>query len=366
MSLSPEGKDSFMRQSPAVNVSVVIPCRNEIQHIRAFLDSVFRQELGQIEMEVLIADGMSDDGTRQVLAEFERKYPALRVMDNPEEIISTGANRAIREARGEIIIRMDAHTLYAPDYVRSCVEVLNETGAGNVGGPALTRVDGYLAEAIAHAFHTPFASGGAKYRDPRYEGPVASVPYGCFRKSTFDLVGPYDEDLVCGQDVDLNFRIASSGRTLWQSQKIVSWYAPRTSLLQLFRQHFQYGYWKVAIFRKHRKIVSWRSLVPGSCLLAGIALLLCAASMSLGGSVWWRDFFLKVVFSLAAIYSIASFAVAFSVSKRNGWRFLPVLPAVFVVYQLPYALGSLLALLYRPGIRNLPNPVRKVLVATTR
>lgn len=266
-----------MQQSQAVHVSVVVPCRNEIRHIRAFLDSVLRQELGQIEMEVLIADGMSDDETRLVLGEFEKRFAALRVLDNPEQIVSTGLNRAIREARGEIIIRMDAHTIYAPDYVRSCIEVLNETSADNVGGPALTRADGYVAQAIAHAFHTPFASGGAKFRDPRYEGPVDTVTYGCWRKSTLERIGTFDEKQVRSEDHELNFRIVSSGGTVWQSPRIISWYRPRATLSGLFGQYFQYGFWKVAIIRKHRGFASWRNLVPCSCLLVGAVLLLCVA-----------------------------------------------------------------------------------------
>jgi succinoglycan biosynthesis protein ExoA len=350
------------QQRRPIRVSVVVPCRNEIRHISAFLDSVFSQELGGIEMEVLIADGMSEDGTRQVLAEFEKKFPALRIMDNPEKIVSTGCNRAIRKARGEIIIRMDVHTLYAPDYVRSCVEVLNETGAGSVGGPALTRADGYVAEAIAHAFHIRFASGGAKYRDPRYEGPVTSVPYGCFRTSTLERIGLYDEDVVCGQDVELNLRIASSGGAVWQSSKIVSWYTPRTSFSKLFRQYFQYGFWKIGILGKYRRIVAWRSLAPASSLVGAAALVSCAAAASLSGSVWWRDLFLTSLLSLAGVYFVVSCANAFSVAKREGWRFLPILPVVFVFYQLPYALGSLLAIFYRPVLRDLPPPIRKVVM----
>ena len=355
-----------MREDTMPHVSVIVPCRNEIRHIRAFLDCVLQQKLGRIEMEILIADGMSDDGTREVLAEFEGPCPSIRVLDNPERIVSTGANRAIREAWGEIIIRMDVHTLYAPDYVRTCVEVLNATGAGNVGGPARTRVDGYLAQAIALAFHTPFASGGAKYRDPCYEGPTASVPYGCFRKSTLEFVGLYDEELVCGQDVDLSFRITSFGWTVWQSPKIVSWYTPRSSISKLIRQHFQYGFWKARILRKHREIFSRRSIVPASCLVVGVALLLCALAASLGRSVWWRDAFLTVLIFLLDSYLIASFTTAFCIAKRNGWRLFPLLPVVFAAYQLPYAIGFLLALLYRPTIRNLRAGIRTAIAETTR
>jgi glycosyltransferase involved in cell wall biosynthesis len=355
-----------MPQGQAIHVSVIVPCRNEIRHIRAFLHSVLRQEIGRIEMEVLIADGMSDDGTRLVLGEFERKFAAVRVIDNPEKIASTGLNRAIREARGEIIIRMDAHSTYATNYVRSCVEVLHETNAENVGGPALTSADGYMAQAIALGFHTPFATGGAKFRNPQYEGPADTVMYGCWRKSTLERVGMFDEKLVRGQDYELNTRLLSCGGTIWQSPKITYWYRPRASLSALFRQYFQYGFWKVAVVRKHGRLSSWRNLVPGSCLLAGVVLLLCAAASNFGGLTWWRDIFLTDWFALAALYFIASVATAFSVAKRRGWAFFPFLPIIFAVYHFSYALGFVLALLYRPATWERPNPIRKVLTAITR
>jgi succinoglycan biosynthesis protein ExoA len=365
-SRSLEGKEKSVQQGQAVRVSVVVPCRNEIQHIRAFLDCVFRQELGQIEMEVLVADGRSDDGTRLVLGESKKKFAALRVLDNPEQIVSTALNRAIREAKGEIIIRMDAHTTYAPDYVRTCVEVLHETNADNVGGPVLTRADGYLPRAIAYTYETPFARGGIKYRDSRYEGPVDTVAYGCWRKSTLERVGMFDETMVRSQDFELNVRIVSRGGTVWRSPKIASWYWPRASLSGLFRQYFQYGFWKVAVIRKHRGLASRRNLVPGSCLLAGAVLLLCALGARLGGSVRWQNAFLDVWFAFAGLYFIGSFASAFSVAKREGWNFLPILPIVFAVYHLSYALGFVLALLHRPTTGKRPNPMQKVLTAITR
>ena len=355
-----------MPQSQPAQVSVIVPCRNEIRHIRAFLDSVFSQELGQGEMEVLVADGMSDDGTRVVLDEFEKRFATLKVLDNPEKIVSTGLNRAIRQAQGEIIIRMDAHTQYAPDYVRSCVEVLQETKADNVGGPALTRAEGYVAQAIADAFQTPFARGGGKFRDPRYEGPADSVPYGCWRKSTLARIGMFDEKFVRTQDYELNVRIVSSGGKVWQSPKITSWYWARTSLSELFQQYFQYGFWKVAVSRKHRRPASWRDLVPGLCMLVGATLLLCAGGASLGGASGWRNVFLGVWVTLASSYSIASFAAAFSVARRKGWIFLPFLPIVFATYHLSHGLGFLLGLMYPPTHWDRRNSIQKVLTAITR
>src|SRR6266566_1719845 len=281
-----------MELSEKIGISVIIACRNERKHIRNCLDSLCRQALGDIKIEVLIADGMSDDGTRQILDLYRRIVLPLRVIDNRDKIASAGLNAAIRAARGEIIIRMDAHSEYAPDYIRRCLEVLDETSADNVGGPALTRADGYLGRAIALAYHCAFSCGGAKFHDPEYEGYVDTVPYGCWRRSTLERIGFFDDGLGCNQDDELNFRLTSSGGKIWQSPKIVSWYRPRTRLTALFRQYFQYGFWKVSVLRKHGRPASWRHLIPGACLLIGIVLPLAAIAASLSGSAWWESVFI--------------------------------------------------------------------------
>ena len=355
-----------MEQTEPIQISVIVSCRNEIRHIRTFLGCLFHQDLRGLEMEVLIADGMSEDGTRAVLSKFDKKFSVLRVIDNPEKIAATGLNYAIREAKGEIILRMDAHSIYAPDYVRTCVEVLHETNADNVGGPALTRAEGYLPQAIAHAFHVPFAVGGAKCRDPHYEGPVSTVPYGCWRKSTLDCVGQFDAKMVRGQDDELNFRIVSSGGKVWQSPKIVSWYQPRRTLRALSRQFFQNGLWKVAAVRKHRRPASFRNLVPVSCLLAGISLPVLAAVASGMGLNSMHDVLIAALFVLAGLYCSMSFVCAFWVAKREGWRFLAVLPFVFAAYQLPYALGFLLGLFHLPAVSKRPSRPQEVVAASTR
>jgi succinoglycan biosynthesis protein ExoA len=355
-----------MPEAQTVPVSVVVPCRNEIRHIRAFLDSVFRQKLGRIELEILVADGMSEDGTRAVLNEYEKKYPILRVIENPEKIASTALNRAIREARGEIIVRMDAHSVYAPDYIHSCVEVLNETKADNVGGMALTHAEGFISLAIAHAFQTPFARGGAKFRDPRYDGPVDSVPYGCWRKTTLELIGLFDEGLVRSQDYELNARLVSSGGIVWQSPRIISWYRPRTTLKGLFWQYFQYGFWKYIVIRKHAFLATWRNLAPAFCFIGVVVLSLGAAAASLAGSALWRNMFLTEWFAFVGIYFAASLTAAFYVAKREGWRFFPILPFAFAAYHLSYALGFLLALFHRPACGLRPGAARNILTAITR
>jgi len=347
---------------PALHrVSVIVPCRNESRYIRGFLDGLLHQDLRSIEMEVLIVDGMSIDGTRNVLHEFAGRHRSIRVLDNPERIAAAGLNRAIREARGEIILRMDVHTEYALNYVRSCVEVLDETNAENVGGAARTRAAGYLAQAIAYGFHSSFATGGAKFRDPRYEGEVTSVPYGCWRKSTLEFLGLFDGELVRGQDDELNCRIISCGGRIWQSRKIVSWYRPRTTPPALFRQFFQNGFWKVAVIRRLGRPPSMRNLVPAFSLMLGVLLPLGAAGASLGGMTGGRNLLLSAWLALAAAYVALSLTESVSVAKRNGWIFLPILPVIFATYQLAYGLGFLAGIFVRPATSGRPNSVRKVL-----
>jgi glycosyltransferase involved in cell wall biosynthesis len=355
-----------MQRSENAHVSVIVACRNEITHIHKFLDSLCRQVLGGAKIEVLIADGMSDDGTRQVLEVYRRIVLPLRVIDNPDKIASAGLNAAIRAARGEIIIRMDAHTEYAPDYICRCLEVLNETNADNVGGPALTRADGYMAHAIALAYHARFTCGGAKFHDPEYEGYVDTVPYGCWRKSTLERIGLFDESLSRNQDDELNLRLIFSGGKIWQSPKIVSWYRPRASLAALFHQYLQYGFWKVSVIRKHGKPASWRHLVPGACLLIGLVLLLGAAGATLSGSAWWESVFITACAGLAGLYFAASAGAAFFVARRDAWHFLPVLPIVFATYHLSYGLGFILGLVYYPAIEGRPTRMRQVLTVITR
>jgi glycosyltransferase involved in cell wall biosynthesis len=355
-----------MPNNENASVTIIVPCRNEIRHIRAFLNSVVLQDLSDIDLEIVIVDGMSSDGTREVLEEFEQKFPALRVIDNPQKIASTGLNAAIREARGEVVVRMDAHTEYASDYIRACLQVLRETNAENVGGPALTSAEGYVAQAIAHGFHSKFVSGGAKFHDPSYEGEVDTVTYGCWKKSTLLRLGLFDEQLYRSQDSELNMRIRSSGGRVWQSPRIASWYRPRATLFGLFRQYFQYGFWKVAVIRKHKKMATWRKLAAPASVLTGFALMLGILTARLAGSNWWETEILDIFVSLASLYLVFSSVAALISARRIGWRFLPIFPIVFGTYHLAYGLGFLLAISYQPITWDRNSYLQKFLTAITR
>lgn len=322
-------------------VSVIVPCRNEGGHIGAFLESVIRQKRGDYDVEVLIADGMSTDGTREIICDYARQHPAIRLIDNPALIVSTGLNRALREARGEVIVRMDVHTVYAADYVRQCVAELLRTGADNVGGCPRVPATNLRNRVFSAAYHSAFAVGGSRSHNPDFEGYVDTVFYGCWRKTTLVRLGGFDEELVRDQDDELNLRLTRAGGKIWQSRRIVCWYTPRTTIRSLFLQHFQYGFWKVLVIRKHKLPASWRHLVPGTFVLGNALLLLVtmaaalAHSPSLAAAAAWTEA------GVLSAYAGSSLIAAALGAHKYGWRTMPFLPALFLVYHVAYGCGFL-------------------------
>jgi succinoglycan biosynthesis protein ExoA len=333
---------------PMLSLSVVVPCRNERDTIEACVRSIFAQELAHGGFELVIADGMSDDGTREILDSLSREYANLRVIDNPSQIVSTGLNAAIGVAQGDAIIRMDAHTEYASDYIRQCVAVLQETAADNVGGPWVARGKGYKSCAIAAAFQSVFAIGGARGHDPSYEGPLDTVYLGCWPREVFDRIGLFDEELVRNQDDELNLRLRRAGGVIWQSPRIKSWYTPRRSLKALGRQYCQYGYWKVRVIQKHKLPASLRHLIPGCFVILMSTLPVLALWWSWAAWAW---------LVLLVTYLVCSFTAAALTAARSNWRLFPLLPVIFAIYHCSYGYGFLsgildFLILQRPPTRS--------------
>jgi succinoglycan biosynthesis protein ExoA len=323
-----------------IRVSIIVACRNEIAHICRFLDSLLSQSMEGIPWEAVLADGLSDDGTREILDQYSAKNPQLRVLSNPGRIVSTGLNAAIRAARGDIIIRMDAHSWYAPSYCRLCIETLERTHADYVGGPVLAQAEGVLPRAVTAAFHSRFATGGAsRFREANYEGWVNTLPFGAWRKSTLETIGLFDESLVRNQDDELNIRLLQAGGRIWQTPTLQSWYSPRSTLSKLFHQYFQYGFWQVPILRKHSNLSSWRKFVPVAFVLLHViavgALIVAAA----GGS----SSFEPILF--VALYLFLNLAASLLAARRYGWDTLPYLPIIFCIYHFSFGVGFLLGFL---------------------
>jgi len=313
-------------------VSIVVPCRNERAHIEEVLQSILAQEVVPGGFEVIVADGSSNDGTREILMRMAEEDSRLSIVDNPGAIVSTGLNTAIRAARGEIIIRMDAHTNYAPDYVSQCVQLLSETAADNVGGPWIVRGNGRIGQAIAAAFQSSFANGGARGHDPTYCGPIDTVYLGCWRREIFDRIGFFDEEFVRNQDDEFNLRLTRSGGKIWQSVKIKSWYQPRENLGHLFAQYMQYGYWKARILQKHKLPASIRHVLPASFLLMLLVLVVLSVFSVTAFWVW---------LFLLGLYAAFNITASLLTASSSRWNLFLLLPSVFAIFHVAYGWGFL-------------------------
>lgn len=340
-------------------VSIIIPCRNEKAGIVRCVQGAVAQQLPEIDLEVIVVDGASDDGTAEVLQQLANADPKVRVLTNARRIVSVAMNLGVRAARGDVILRMDAHTEYATDYVKECLDAMARTGAENVGGPARTLAVSYWERVIAAAYHSPFAVGGARFHDVEFEGYVDTVPYGCWSRGTLDRYGLFDEELVRNQDDEHNLRIVRGGGRIWQSPRIRSWYRPRGSLGALYRQYCQYGYWKVWVIRKHRLPASWRHLVPGAFVLAlavlpSASLALWLARITVAGPAFGDSVerslelgavsLLAVWVAMVGLYGLASCATAAIAGFRGAGAACFGMPLAFAHYHFGYGCGFLYGL----------------------
>jgi len=236
-------------------VSIIVPCYNEQDTVQLLLESVYAQAFPRQQLEVVIADGLSTDQTRQVIEEFCRDHPDLRVkvVDNPQRIIPAGLNQAIAAASGKYIVRLDAHSIPSPNYVTRCISNL-EAGLGdNVGGRWEIRAgsDGWQARGIAAAAAHPLGVGDARYRLGGNAQEVDTVPFGAFRRGLLDQIGWFDETLQTNEDYEFNVRVRQSGGRVWFDPEIRSAYIARKDLGELARQYWRYGFWKARMLRRY-------------------------------------------------------------------------------------------------------------------
>jgi glycosyltransferase involved in cell wall biosynthesis len=315
-------------------VSVIIPMRNERQHIERCLASVINQDHPLDRMEILVIDGDSDDGCQQLVLDFTLRHPAapIRLLSNPKRIIPAGLNVGIRAARGDVVVRVDAHTTLAPDYVSACVRCLAHSGADNVGGLMSPRGTTFVGRGIALAITSQFGMGDSKFHYARREQYVDTVYLGAYWRKTFDTIGLYDETLHINEDYELNYRLRKAGGKILLNPAVKSIYTPRSSLSALWRQYFQYGRWKVSMLQKHPTSLRWRQALPP--LFVGVFL----GSLLLG--FLWPP--VRWLFALVAgCYLLANLAASTIAARRGGWHYLPLLPVVFAAIHFAWGLGFL-------------------------
>jgi glycosyltransferase involved in cell wall biosynthesis len=319
-------------------VSIVVPCRNEVKYIRPLLDSILANEYPHDRLEVLIVDGMSDDGTRDVIADYARRHPVIQLVDNPKRITPCALNLGIIQARGSIIMRMDAHAQYPPNYIGDLVAWLGHTGADSVGGAWLTLPGAatITAHAIAAALAHPFGIGNAYYRLGTKEPREEPGAFGCFRREVFQRVGLFDEELVRNQDDEFNSRLLRAGGRLLLVPGVVTRYYARESLGKLWRMFFQYGYFKPLVARKVGAIVRSRQLVPP--LFVASVLLAALLAPWLGAA--------RLLLPLElGMYAAADLIVSVVLARRKGLLVGITSSVVFPVLHTSYGVGYLLGTL---------------------
>lgn len=330
---------------PLPFVSLVIPMRNEEGHIRPCLESVFSQDYPAERMEILVVDGRSTDHSRDMVAHYAQQYSNLHLLDNPRQVTPAALNVGIRQAKGEYILRIDAHSLVPSDYVRQCVATLQRSGADAVGGVMHSIGRGYVGKAIALALGSRFGAGDSRFHYAQDEASVDTIPLPAFRREVFQRVGVFDETLIRNQDFEFNYRIRQSGGRLLLSPAIRFYYTPRSSLTALWQQYFQYGRWKVRTLQKHPDSLRWRQVMPP--LFVSVFF----GSLLLG--LFWPPARWPFAF-IAGCYLLANLVASTIAASRGGWRYLPILLIVFATIHFAWGLGFLY------GIARIPySPPKK-------
>jgi len=267
-------------------VSVIVPCYNEERTIELLLEAILAQSFPVEEIEVIIADGLSTDGTREVIREFSLAHPQLnlQIVDNPKKNIPSAINTALDHVQGDVIIRLDAHSIPQEDYIERCIKISKDTGAANVGGVWEIRAasEKCIARSIAKATSHPLGAGDARYRFGGTAGEVHTVPFGAFQRSWMERVGRFDETLLTNEDYEYNYRLRQAGGVIWYDPSIRSIYFARDNLVSLVKQYLRYGYWKAVMLSRNPASLRWRQALPVLFVLGVITLGLLAIWSTLG------------------------------------------------------------------------------------
>ena len=310
-----------------------MPIRNEADFIEKAIGSVLGNDYPADRMEVIVADGCSDDGTQAIVEKMASTDSRVKLVENKGRIVSTGLNTALKASRGDVFIRIDGHAEIPTDFIRKSVHCLLEhPEAWVAGGYWKTVSEGYVGKVIAAATQSPAGVGNARHRLGNFDGWVDTVPYGAHHRWVPDKIGYFDEELVRNQDDEFNMRVNLAGGKIWLSSSICSTYYSRSSLKKLWRQYFQYGFWRIRTMQKHGRPATLRQTVP--VLFVGSIMFLALAGFA------WSGFWLL----LAAEFALYVVGVAYGtldVARQAGPKYCLPAPVVFFILHFGYGLGAL-------------------------
>ncbi|MDG2426355.1 MAG: glycosyltransferase family 2 protein [Flavobacteriales bacterium] len=331
-----------MEQIPVA--SMVIPCLNEVGTIGACIDSLLAQKSLAGPLEIIVVDGRSDDGTREVLKRYDEAHEEVRYIDNPERFTPVAMNLGFKSATSDIVILLGAHAEADPHFVRRNIEALAAHKESGCVGGVVEQVHGdATSRRIGQALTSPFGVGDARFRTGGLAGHVDTVAFGAYRKSVLEEIGGVDPELVRNQDDELNYRLTEAGWRIWFDPRIRSTYHVRSSYTQLFRQYRQYGYWKVLVNKKHATITTWRQIVPAAFLVA----IVCATAAQVSGL---QPAALTVLISVwIAVAMIAA------LSNEGRLSDMPGVVLAFFTVHLAYGAGYLAGIVRFVLLRRNPS-----------
>ena len=327
-------------------LSVICPIYNEENYIDQFLDSLLRQDYPKNDMEILLVDGMSNDKTRSIVENYTAQYPFIRLIDNPDKIVPCAMNRGIDAAKGDVIMRLDAHATYQPDYFSMLVNGLQRLKADNVGTVCKTDVLNKTPKtlAIREVLGNKFGVGNSTFRTGiEHEQKVETVPFGCWPREVFEKYGKYDVRLVRNQDIELNKRIIRGGGTIYILPDTYCTYLARETWKALAKNNYGNGKWNIltVYYTKTFSSLSMRHFIPLLFILSLIVPLLLAC-------VWWPFAFISAASLLAYLGLLSAVSLKLASSKHLNFFYLL---ATFVVLHLSYGWGSLMGLLKLPFVK---------------
>ncbi|WP_097026016.1 glycosyltransferase family 2 protein [Clostridium peptidivorans] len=313
-----------------LTVSIVIPCRNEENYIKKCLDSFINQSYSKELYEILVCDGMSKDKTREIIKDYMKEHSNIKIIDNEGLSAPKGMNKGINYSKADVIIIFGAHAYADKDFIKENVNALvKNKEIGCVGGPIETINEDNKGTAISAAMSSPFGVGNALFRYAKEEMFVDTVAFGCYFKKVLNKIGYFDDELVRNQDDELNFRVIKNGYKILLSPKIKSYYYSRSSLKKLWKQYYQYGFWKVRVMQKHGRPASIRHLIPALFVITNI--------LGIGLGLFYK-WILYLWFLEIFLYLIGDIIFSSKLIKNNKSIF-PYIFLIFPILHLSYGLG---------------------------
>lgn len=320
----------------SIKVTCIVACRNEENFIAKCLDTLISQDIPHEEYEILLVDGGSTDKTREVVTEYQKKHSFIRLILNPRKITPVAFNLGIKNALGEYIIIIGAHSTYNKEYVSRCVKYIERDKVEHVGGigSILPRTPGPIAEAICMIITHPFGVGNSVMRTGITEPTEAdTASTGCYPRDIFERIGYFNENLIHSQDIELNRRLKRFGGKIMVYPDLICTYYARTELMEFITKTIKNGRWAIMPFIWVENPVSVRHLVP----LGFASFLLFGPLFCLLLPLLWVGYF-----GVLLLYASIAIKATIELCRREkNWLYLPVLPFLFLMHHLCYGIGSL-------------------------